>query len=52
MLRAADITAFLTRNPAAIVAELSRVRGSSPRAEGTFMLISSARSVAGRSSIW
>ena len=42
MLRAVDITAFLARNPAAIVAELTSVRGSSPRAQGTFMLIGSA----------
>ena len=39
MLRPSDITAFLARNPAAIVAELTSVRGSSPRAEGTFMLV-------------
>jgi len=39
MLRAADISSFLTRQPASIVAELTRVRGSSPRSEGTFMLI-------------
>jgi len=42
MLRALDISAFLARNPAAIVAELTVVRGSSPRAQGTFMLIGSA----------
>jgi xanthine dehydrogenase accessory factor len=39
MLHAPHITAFLTRNPVAIVAELTSVRGSSPRAQGTFMLI-------------
>lgn len=39
MLSPTDITAFLARNPAVIVAELASVRGSSPRAEGTFMLI-------------
>lgn len=31
---------FLTANPATIVAELTAVRGSSPREAGTFMLIS------------
>lgn len=35
-----EIRTFLTANPAAIVAELTAVRGSSPRAAGTFMLIS------------
>ncbi len=39
MLHAPHIIAFLTRNPVAIVAELTSVRGSSPRAQGTFMLI-------------
>jgi xanthine dehydrogenase accessory factor len=39
MLRAADISAFLARNGAALVAELSAVRGSSPREAGAFMLI-------------
>jgi xanthine dehydrogenase accessory factor len=39
MLRPTDISSFLTRQPAAIVAELTRVRGSSPRSQGTFMLI-------------
>lgn len=39
MLRPSDISAFLSRNPVAIVAELSAVRGSSPREAGTFMLI-------------
>ena len=42
MLRAADISAFIARNRAAIVAELTVVRGSSPRAQGTFMLIGSS----------
>jgi len=36
---APDIAAFLAREPVAIVAELTSVRGSSPRNEGTFMLI-------------
>lgn len=35
-----QLETFLTAHPAAIVAELSAVRGSSPRAAGTFMLIS------------
>lgn len=45
MLRAADIAAFLARQPAAVVAELTQVRGSSPRAQGTFMLIAATGSV-------
>ncbi|KKB13745.1 XdhC protein [Devosia geojensis] len=36
---APDIATFLAREPAAIVAELTSVRGSSPREEGTFMLV-------------
>lgn len=39
MLRPSDISAFLAANPTAVVAELTQVRGSSPRAQGTFMLI-------------
>lgn len=35
-----EIRTFLAANPAAIVAELTAVRGSSPREAGTFMLIS------------
>ena len=38
-LTTANLTAFLVAHPAAIVAELTEVRGSSPRAAGTFMLI-------------
>ncbi len=38
-LSAADARDFLTAHPAAIVAELTAVRGSSPREAGTFMLI-------------
>ena len=34
MLRPTDITALLARHPRVIVAELTRVRGSSPRAQG------------------
>jgi xanthine dehydrogenase accessory factor len=34
------LKSFLAANPAAIVAELTAVRGSSPREAGTFMLIS------------
>jgi xanthine dehydrogenase accessory factor len=45
MLRAADLAAFLARNPAAIVAELTRVRGSSPREAGTFMLIAESETI-------
>lgn len=40
MSGAADIAAFLSAHPAAIVAELSSVKGSSPREAGAFMLIS------------
>jgi len=39
VLRPADIAAFLDRNAKSVVAELTEVRGSSPRAAGTFMLI-------------
>ena len=39
MLRPPDLADFLARHPSTIVAELTVVRGSSPRAAGTFMLI-------------
>jgi len=39
MLHTSELTAFLAANPAAVVAELTEVRGSSPRSAGTFMLI-------------
>ncbi|MDB5540283.1 MAG: hypothetical protein JWQ89_2010 [Devosia sp.] len=39
-LSVATLRAFLATHPAAIVAELTAVRGSSPRAAGTFMLVS------------
>jgi xanthine dehydrogenase accessory factor len=39
-LSVAILRSFLTANPATIVAELTAVRGSSPREAGTFMLIS------------
>jgi len=39
MLRAADLSAFLARNSASVVAELTSVKGSSPREAGTFMLV-------------
>jgi len=39
-LSAADARSFLNAHPAAIVAELTAVRGSSPREAGAFMLIS------------
>ena len=45
MLRSADLAAFLARNPAAIVAELTRVRGSSPREAGAFMLIAADETI-------
>lgn len=40
--RSADLARFLAATPEAIVCELTRVRGSSPRAEGTFMLVGRA----------
>jgi xanthine dehydrogenase accessory factor len=39
-LSAVTLRTFLAANPATIVAELTAVRGSSPREAGTFMLIS------------
>jgi xanthine dehydrogenase accessory factor len=45
MFRAADLSTFLSRHPGAVVAELTRVRGSSPRAAGTFMLIAEAETI-------
>ncbi len=39
MMRAADLDAFLSDHGTAIVAELSSVRGSSPRERGAFMVI-------------
>ncbi|MDB5561885.1 MAG: hypothetical protein JWN11_1303 [Hyphomicrobiales bacterium] len=39
IVRATDISEFVARNPLAICAELLAVKGSSPRAAGTFMLI-------------
>lgn len=38
-MRSADLDAFLSDHPRAIVAELSSVRGSSPREKGAFMVI-------------
>ena len=35
-----DLHRFITLQPESIIAELTAVRGSSPRAAGTFMLIS------------
>lgn len=37
--RATELTAFFACEPVAIVAELTSVRGSSPREQGTFMLV-------------
>jgi xanthine dehydrogenase accessory factor len=39
MTHTSAITAFLAANPHAIVCELTSVRGSSPREQGTFMLV-------------
>ncbi|MDC9825490.1 xanthine dehydrogenase accessory protein XdhC [Devosia sp. ZB163] len=44
-LSATILRTFLAGNPAAIVAELTQVRGSSPREAGAFMLISAERQV-------
>ena len=38
-LRTPTLTTFLAANPDAIAAELTSVRGSSPREQGTFMLV-------------
>ena len=38
-LRTPALTTFLAQNPDAIAAELTSVRGSSPREQGTFMLV-------------
>ena len=37
--RSTDLASFLAANPHAIVCELTSVRGSSPREQGTFMLV-------------
>ncbi len=39
MIRSAGLARFVAAQPAAIVAELTRVRGSSPREQGAFMLV-------------
>jgi xanthine dehydrogenase accessory factor len=41
----AALSAFLTRNPAVIVAELTSVRGSSPREAGAYMLIAAGEAL-------
>ncbi len=38
-MRSADLDAFLSDHPRAIVAELTSVRGSSPREQGAFMVV-------------
>ena len=38
-MRSAELTAFVADHPSAVVAELTAVRGSSPRDEGAFMVI-------------
>lgn len=38
-MRSADLDAFLSDHPTAIVAELTSVRGSSPRERGAFMVV-------------
>jgi xanthine dehydrogenase accessory factor len=42
-LRTPTLTTFLAENPDAIAAELTSVRGSSPREQGTFMLVGPAQ---------
>ncbi|MCR6672365.1 xanthine dehydrogenase accessory protein XdhC [Devosia ginsengisoli] len=42
MTRSTDLTIFLAANPDAIMCELTSVRGSSPREQGTFMLVGAA----------
>ncbi|WDR05036.1 xanthine dehydrogenase accessory protein XdhC [Devosia rhodophyticola] len=37
--KATEIAAFFEHEPVAVMAQLSEVRGSSPRAQGTFMLV-------------
>jgi len=44
-LTPADITDFLAHEPLAIVAELTSVRGSTPRNEGAFMLVGAHETV-------
>jgi xanthine dehydrogenase accessory factor len=38
-MRSGDLTRFVAAHPSAVVAELTNVRGSSPREAGTFMVI-------------
>ncbi|MEP7241130.1 MAG: xanthine dehydrogenase accessory protein XdhC [Devosia sp.] len=38
-MKSADLATFARSNPQAVVAELTRVRGSSPREQGAFMVI-------------
>jgi len=38
-MRAAELSAFVRANPVAVVAELTRVRGSSPREAGAFLVV-------------
>jgi xanthine dehydrogenase accessory factor len=44
-MRAASLTSFLSAHPAAVCAELAAVRGSSPREQGAFMLISAESTI-------
>lgn len=45
MMRPADLQSFIERQGTVIVAELTRVRGSSPRDQGTFMFIAEKRAL-------
>lgn len=38
-MRASDLAVFIGANPVAVVGEISRVRGSSPREEGAFVVV-------------
>jgi xanthine dehydrogenase accessory factor len=44
-VQSSQLSQFLAANPSAILAELTAVRGSSPRAQGTFMLIAAEATV-------
>ena len=45
MLCSSDVTTFFARNTKSVVAELTVVRGSSPREAGTFMLIGADQTI-------
>src|SRR5262249_36569202 len=45
MMRSSELEAFLDAHPAAVVAELTSVRGSSPRDEGVFMVVAAGEMI-------